>query len=133
MNLDDLKKLNKQKKLVKKLMKQYDAFLASDSVIKQIPRVLGSLPNKMGKFPSPITQQDNLLEKVEELKAMIKVQIKKALCLGMAVGTVEMTEDQLLANIMMSANFIASQLKKNWQNIKSINIKTTMGKPKRLF
>ena len=41
MSADDLKKLNKQKKLVKKLAKSYDAFLASESLIKQIPRLLG--------------------------------------------------------------------------------------------
>jgi large subunit ribosomal protein L10Ae len=32
----------------------YHAFLASDSVIKQIPRLLGPGLNKAGKFPSPI-------------------------------------------------------------------------------
>ena len=41
MSVDDLKKLNKNKKLVKKLAKKYDAFLASDALIKQIPRLLG--------------------------------------------------------------------------------------------
>jgi large subunit ribosomal protein L10Ae len=33
--------LNKNKKLVKKLAKKYDAFLASEALIKQIPRLLG--------------------------------------------------------------------------------------------
>merc|ERR1712130_554265 len=37
MSADDLKKLNKDKKKVKKLAKKYDAFLASDTLIKQIP------------------------------------------------------------------------------------------------
>merc|ERR1739848_647951 len=46
MSVDDLKKLNKQKKLAKK----YDAFLASESLIKQIPRLLGPGLNKAGKF-----------------------------------------------------------------------------------
>ncbi|KAG5513397.1 hypothetical protein PMAC_001461 [Pneumocystis sp. 'macacae'] len=41
LSADDLKKLNKQKKLVKKLAKKYDAFLSSESLIKQIPRLLG--------------------------------------------------------------------------------------------
>jgi hypothetical protein len=36
--MDDLKKLNKNKKLVKKLCSQYDAFLAAESVIKTILR-----------------------------------------------------------------------------------------------
>lgn len=41
MTVDDLKRLNKDKKLVRKLSQQYDAFLASDVVIRQIPRILG--------------------------------------------------------------------------------------------
>merc|ERR1712088_230105 len=40
MSADDLKKLNKK----------YDAFLASESLIKQIPRQLGPGLNKAGKF-----------------------------------------------------------------------------------
>lgn len=41
MSSDDLKKLNKNKKLIKKLARKYDAFIASDTLIKQIPRLLG--------------------------------------------------------------------------------------------
>ena len=36
-DVEALKKLNKNKKLVKKLAKKYDAFLASESLIKRIP------------------------------------------------------------------------------------------------
>jgi len=41
MDIEALKKLNKNKKLVKKLAQKYDAFLASESIIRQIPRLLG--------------------------------------------------------------------------------------------
>ena len=41
MSSDDLKKLNKNKKLIKKLARKYDAFVASDTLIKLIPRLLG--------------------------------------------------------------------------------------------
>lgn len=50
MDVEGLKKLNKNKKLVKKLAKKYHAFLASEAVIKQIPRLLGPGLNKAGKF-----------------------------------------------------------------------------------
>ena len=40
MSVDDLKKMNKNKKLVKKLAKKYDAFVASEVLIKQIPRYI---------------------------------------------------------------------------------------------
>ena len=50
MSADDLKKLNKDKKKVKKLAASYDAFLASDTLIKQIPRLLGPGLNKVRNF-----------------------------------------------------------------------------------
>lgn len=77
MSADDLKKLNKDKKLIKKLAKGYDAFLASDALIKQIPRILGPGLNKAGKFPSVVTHNDSLAQKVEEVRATIKFQMKK--------------------------------------------------------
>merc|ERR1719429_114274 len=68
MSSDDLKKLNKDKKKVKRLAKKYDAFLASESLIKQIPRLLGPGLNKAGKFPSLLTHQDDIESKINDLK-----------------------------------------------------------------
>lgn len=77
MDVEALKKLNKNKKLVKKLAKKYDAFLASDSLIKQIPRILGPGLNKAGKFPSMLTHNESMVNKVAEQKATIRFQMKK--------------------------------------------------------
>merc|ERR1711893_574045 len=133
MSVDDLKKLNKDKKLVKKLAKRYDAFLASDALIRQIPRLLGPGLNKAGKFPTILAQGDNMVQKIEEMKATIKFQMKKVLCLAVAVGDVKMNDDQLVQNINMSINFLVSLLKKQWQNVRSLHIKTTMGPAIRLY
>jgi len=130
---EDLKKLNKNKKLIKKLAKKYDAFLASESLIKQIPRLLGPGLNKAGKFPTLLTHQENMMEKIDEVKATIKFQMKKVLCLGLAVGNVGMETEQLAQNINLAINFLVSLLKKNWQNIKSLHVKSTMGPSFRLY
>jgi hypothetical protein len=50
MDVEALKKMNKNKKLVKRLAKKYHAFLASEAIIKQIPRLLGPGLNKAGKL-----------------------------------------------------------------------------------
>jgi large subunit ribosomal protein L10Ae len=126
MSADDLKKLNKDKKLVKKLAKKYDAFLASESLIKQIPRLLGPGLNKAGKFPTMLTHSDDMIAKVNDIKATVKFQMKKVLCLNVAVGNVGMTEDQIVQNLNLSINFLVSLLKKNWQNVKSLYIKSTI-------
>ncbi|GAA5831030.1 hypothetical protein JCM11251_005115 [Rhodosporidiobolus azoricus] len=133
MSVEDLKKLNKNKKLVKKLAKKYDAFLASEALIKQIPRLLGPGLSKAGKFPTPISHNEDLGNKVAEVRSTIKFQLKKVLCLGVAVGHVEMDQEQILANTMLAINFLISLLKKHWQNVKSLNLKSSMGKPQRLF
>lgn len=133
MSVEDLKKLNKDKKLVKKLAKKYDAFLASDALIRQIPRLLGPGLNKAGKFPSILAAGDDMTAKIGEMKATIKFQMKKVLCLAVAIGDVKMNDDQLVQNINMSINFLVSLLKKQWQNVRSLHIKTTMGPPIRLY
>ncbi|MBA0756694.1 hypothetical protein Gogos_021473, partial [Gossypium gossypioides] len=146
MDVEALKKLNKNKKLVKKLAKKYHAFLASESVIKQIPRLLGPGLNKAGKFyirvsvlhqfstilcctllgickgkfPTLVSHQESLESKVNETKAMVKFQLKKVLCMGVAVGNVAMEEKQIFQNVQMSVNFLVSLLKKNWQNVSEV-------------
>ena len=150
MSADDLKKLNKNKKLVKKLARKYDAFVASDTVMRLIPRLLGPglskgetshrlfllvalTLNPAGKFPTPISHNEDLAAKVTEVKSTIKFQLKKVLCLGVAVGNVGMTEDELISNIMLAINYLVSLLKKGWQNVGSLTIKASMSKPKRLY
>merc|ERR1711992_440130 len=110
MDQESLKKMNKNKKLVKKLAKKYNAFMASDTLIKQIPRILGPGLNKAVKF-----------------------QLKKVLCLAVAVGNVSMGADDLTANIGLAINFLVSLLKKNWQNVRSLYIKSSMGPSQRLY
>ena len=132
-SVEDLKKLNKNKKLVKKLAKGYHAFLASEAVIKQIPRLLGPGLNKAGKFPTPISGGKTVEDMVNETKASIKFQLKKVLCMGVAVANVGMDETAIRTNIMYSVNFLVSLLKKGWQNVRCLYIKSTMGKPVRIY
>jgi len=127
MSVEDLKKLNKNKKLVKKLAKRYDFFLASNNLIKQIPRLLGPGLTKAGKFPTLLGPSDDMQEKIDELKATIKFQMKKVMCLNVSVGNVEMDNKDVCVNTQLAANFLASLLKKQWQNIGQIYIKSTMG------
>lgn len=133
MTVEDLKKLNKNKKLIKKLAKKYNAFIASEVLIKQIPRLLGPGLSKAGKFPTPVSHSEDLHTKVNDVKSTVKFQLKKVLCLAVAVGHVEMEEDQIVTHIMMASNFLVSLLKKHWQNVGSLVIKSTMGPPFRIY
>jgi len=132
-NAEGLKNFNKNKKLIKKFAKKYHNFLASEALIKQIPRLLGPGLNKAGKFPTLVQQSEDLSTKVDEVKATIKFQLKKVLCLNVAIGHCGMEQQQVLENLKLSINFLVSLLKKNWQNVKVLYIKSTMGKPQRIY
>ena len=133
MSVDDLKKFNKNKKIIKKFAKKYDAFLSSDTLIKQIPRLLGPGLTKAGKFPTLIESGSELTDKIDQVKATIKFQMKKVMCLNVAVANVGMDPEAILINVSLASNFLASLLKKNWQNIKVLYIKSTMGPPLQIF
>lgn len=135
MTVEDLKKLNKNKKLVKKLAAKYGAFLASASLIKQIPRLLGPGLNRAGKFPTVLGERDDIPSKIDDLASTVKFQLKskKALCIGMAIGNISQSDDEIAVNVMLACNFLASLLKKQWQQIKRLHIKSTMGPSFRIF
>merc|ERR1712146_551204 len=133
MDVEALKALNKDKKKVKKLACKYNFFLASPTVLKQIPRLLGPTMHKLGKFPTLLESSDDIVEKIDSIRSTVKFQLKKVLTLGVAVAHVDMTDHQVYANVQITVNFLISLLKKNWQNVKTLNLKSTMGKPQRIF
>src|SRR5690554_3174677 len=132
---DDLAKLKKNKKLVKKLANSYDAFLASASLIRKIPRLLGPGLSKAGKFPTTLTPNDDIATKVAQLHSSVKFQLKskKSLCLGCAVGNVSQSPEDIQVNVITSINFFVSLLPKHWQQVKRLYLKSTMGPSHRIF
>jgi large subunit ribosomal protein L10Ae len=126
-NMDSLKKFNKDKKQIKKWAKKYSLLLATDTLVKKIPVVLGPVLNRIGMFPQPVTHNEPIEKKINDVKGSIKWQLKKVTNLNVAVGNETMNDEELRQNIVMALNFLASLLKKQWHNLKAINIKETMG------
>ena len=44
-----------------------------------------------------------------------------------------MDKEDIVKNVSLASNFLASLLKKNWQNIKVLYVKSTMGPPQQIF
>jgi large subunit ribosomal protein L10Ae len=133
MSVDDLKRLNKDKRKKRNLEHRYDVFLASETIIRLIPRLLGPGLGRAGKFPMLLTHNETILDKTQQIKSTLRVQLKKQSIINVAIGHVNMTVEQLLGNLNMSINFIVGLLRKKWQNIEKLYIKSTMGKSHRLY
>ena len=130
------KKIDKTDKKAKELKKwagKYKMLFVSESLIKQIPKLGGPFLTRWGKFPIVIKTTDDVKSKIDENLSSVKFQLKKVLCLGVAIGHDGMTEDQIRQNLIISINYLVSLLKKGWNNVKSLYIRTTMGKPVKIF
>jgi len=136
-NRDELKGFKRNKKLVKAMAKEYDSFIASSTLIKQIPRLLGPTLNKIGKFPTPITPNESVENKVSELqrtlKGSLKFKVGMPMCLAFPIGNMGHTQDEVERNLVYLVNYLVTQFKKGWQNVKRIHIKSTMGKSHKIY
>ena len=131
--LDDLKKFNRDAKEIKKWARKYDTLLVSESIAKNVTRTVGRYITSIGKIPVQISDSENVDEKLQELLSSIRFRVKKYPWIAQGVGIDTLKEDEIKGNVTKALNFLASQLPKGWHNLKSVHIKTTMGKPFRLL
>merc|ERR1719293_109399 len=128
-SLDDLKKIKRDKKIVKKMGKSYDKILASANIIRQVPRLLGPTLNRMGKFPLAVRTNESIGEKVEGFSKIVKFQLKFKVgapqCLSAPIGHMKMSAPQMEENIVAAINYVLTLMKRGWQNVKRIHIKST--------
>lgn len=89
--------------------------------------------NTADKFPTTVSNSEDLAEKIINVKSTIRFRLRKNLCIAMAIGNVNMTTEQLVANIMITINYLVSCLKKGWSNVNSTVIKSTMSRPRYSF
>lgn len=132
LDVEDLKILGCDKKYAKRLAKEYDEFLVSESLAKIVPRLLGPGLTNAGKFPTPLNHQESMRSKIDVISTS-SLQMKKILCLNVTVGHVGMGNEELTQNINLSIRFLVSLLKENWRNVRSLHIKTRMGQPQRIY
>ena len=132
----DLAAIKTNKKECKRLSKKFDCFLASVSMIKEIPPTLRKNLARRDKFPKSVIKSDDLEREVEEARKrvsiVLKVKSKCSLNIGFAVGKMSQSDEELSGNVGKVLNQIVSQTKKKWSNIQGVVLKRTMGNPVRV-
>jgi large subunit ribosomal protein L1 len=124
----------KDKKSLKKLVKEYDFFIASAPLMPKVATVFGKILGPTGKMPSPqlgimmTESEENIKSLLEKINKSVKVRMKEA-SIKVAVGKENMKEEDIAANILALYEGIANALPKKKENVRNIMVKTTMGKP----
>ena len=134
---DNLVKLNnEEKKSKKKFVKKYDFFIVEDKMMPNIARYLARFLGPLGKMPKPFPSGYGIVSNPEDLKIaverylkVIRVQLKKQPIIQVKVGKKSMDKQKVFENVKAIVNYVADQMPHKYNNLKSMYLKTTMGKP----
>jgi large subunit ribosomal protein L1 len=124
-------------KEAKKLIKNYDLFIAHASLMPAIATSFGKVLGPVGKMPSPqlgiITREDDseINGVLDKANKMVRVKTKEP-SIKVCVGKEEMTDEELEENIMTVYNAVFNLLPKKKENLKSVIVKFTMSKPAKM-
>ena len=132
MNEAELIQLGKNKRESRKVINEYDFFLADTKLMPTVGKVLGQLLGPRGKMPTPIPFNAPVEALLERFRTSVGVKVKGSLSLSCKIGEESMEDADLAANASAVAAIIEKKLPNGDKNIRRIMIKTTMGKAIRL-
>ena len=132
MNEAELIQLGKNKRETRKVINEYDFFLADTKLMPTVGKVLGQLLGPRGKMPTPIPFNAPVEALLARFRTSVGVKVKGSLSLSCKIGEESMEDADLAANASAVAAIIEKKLPNGDKNIRKIMIKTTMGKAIRL-
>ncbi|MEK6928651.1 MAG: hypothetical protein AABW65_01695 [Nanoarchaeota archaeon] len=124
----------KEKKPLKNLVKEYDFFIATAQLMPSVATTFGKILGPLGKMPSPqlgivMKEDDATIEQlIDKIAKSVKIKVKEP-SVKIIVGKENMKDEQIIENILAIHNGFVNVLPTKKENIKSIMIKLTMGKP----
>lgn len=136
--IDVIKKDNfiryKDKKDIRKLVKEYDFFIANARLMPLIASSFGRVLGPAGKMPSPqlgilANEEENLIKNlVDKINKSVRIIVKQP---SIKVGAAKISSDNdgIAENLTAVYNKILENLPKGIDNIRNVKIKLTMGKP----
>ncbi len=129
----EFQKYNDKKEL-KKLVKEFDFFIAHASLMPAVATTFGKVLGPAGKMPSPqlgiVTQEDDNTIKtlIDKISKSVKIRAREP-SIKIAVGKESMKDEEITENINAVYNGIVDALPTKKENVKNVMIKLTMGKP----
>ena len=133
---DNFKKYS-GKKEIKKLVNDYDFFVAEASVMPAVATTFGRVLGPAGKMPSPQlgivmnTDEKTIKEIVQKINSSVKLRSKEP-SIKVAIGKENMKDEEIIENILVVYNALLKNLSREKENIKNIEIKFTMTKPQKI-
>ena len=122
------------KKELKKLVKDYDFFIANASLMPAVATTFGKVLGPAGKMPTPqlgVIMGDRpsaVKELVDKISTSLKIRAKEA-SVKLSVGKENMSDEKIIENVTEIYNAVLNALPQKVENIRNAMIKMTMTKP----
>ncbi|MEK6849844.1 MAG: hypothetical protein AABY01_04740 [Nanoarchaeota archaeon] len=131
---DEFPKYAQDKKLVKKIARDYDFFVAQANIMPEVAKVFGRVLGPRNKMPNPkagavVPPTANLKPLIEKLGKTVRLTAKTQLCVKAFIGKESQPETELLDNINMLYDSFRKALPQDLNNIKNVLLKLSMSKP----
>ena len=133
---EEFKKYSDKKEL-KKLVKKFDFFIAQAILMPKVATTFGRFLGPVGKMPSPQlgvlaeANEKTINELKEKINNSIKIRAKES-SIKLAIGKEDMKDEEIIENILAVYSVILKALPRESDNIKNLEIKFTMSKPKKI-
>ncbi|MDI6820356.1 MAG: 50S ribosomal protein L1 [Candidatus Hodarchaeaceae archaeon] len=129
---EDIDPLQKDRKRAKQIVDGYDFFLAQADLMPLIGKQLGPVLGPRGKMPKPIPPTADPKPLIERCRRMVRIRTREQPALHVPIGLESMTDEQLAENAQAVLEVIEHRLERGLNQIGSLHIKTTMGKPTKI-
>lgn len=126
---EEIDKLASKKKEFKKIARDYDWFFGEAPLMPQIGKSFGTVLGPRGKVPKPVPPKVNMEPFIKRARNTVRVTLRDTPVIQVSVGSEDINNDKLAANTEAVLNFIREKLPKGRNNIRSVLVKLTMGKP----
>ena len=120
------------KKEAKRLARQYDFFLADTALMPRIGRILGQFLGPRGKIPTPVPPNAQIEALITRMRTAVRVRSRASLAVGAKVGDRKLPDAEIAENIQAMVQAVQRKLPNGDRNIRSVIVKTSMGKPARI-
>jgi len=129
---DQLKDLSANRKEAKKMLSNYDLFLAESSLMPVVGRVAGPILGPRGRMPTPVPSNAPIEQIIERQKNIVPLRSRDKPLIQLGIGTEDLDDEKLAENIETVLSTLIGSLKRGMTNIRSIYLKPSMGAPVRL-
>lgn len=125
----ELQGLAGKKKELRKIANEYDFFIAEAPLMPLVGKIMGPALGPRGKMPVPVPPTADVTNLTKKYRKMVFVRMRNQPVMRCRVGTESMKDDEITENVQAVLRVLERKLKRGVKNIKSINIKTSMGTP----